>query len=68
MTTTPQARAQERIKRVGDAKSEHDADHHESEAMGYMAALRDEGLLPECEHVRLMNALRAERMAWHKSA
>lgn len=64
MTTTTEARALERINRIATAKSERDADHHESEAMGYMAALRDEGLLPECEHVRLMNALRAERMAW----
>ncbi|HCF4869206.1 TPA: hypothetical protein NIF74_002124 [Pseudomonas aeruginosa] len=41
---TTQARAQERIKRIGDAKSERDADHFESEAMGYLAALLDEGL------------------------
>lgn len=68
MTTTTEARALERINRIATAKSERDADHHESEAMGYMAALRDEGLLLECEHVRLMNALRAERMAWRKSA
>lgn len=46
MTTTTEARALERINRIATAKSERDADHHESEAMGYMAALRDEGLNP----------------------
>ncbi|EPG8943855.1 hypothetical protein L4Z64_001262 [Pseudomonas aeruginosa] len=65
---TTQARALERIKRIAEAKCERDADHFESEAMGYMAALRDEGLLPEVEHARLMNALRTERMTWRKSA
>lgn len=65
---TTQARALERIKRMAEAKCERDADHFESEAMGYLAALRDEGLLPEVEHARLMNALRTERMTWRKSA
>lgn len=65
---TTQARALERIKRIATARIERDADHFESEAMGYIAALHDEGLLPEAEHARLMNALRAERMAWRKSA
>ncbi|EOK5478512.1 TPA: hypothetical protein ACGJRV_000613 [Pseudomonas aeruginosa] len=40
---TTKVRAQERIKRIADAKSERDADHFESEAMGYLAALLDEG-------------------------
>ena len=65
---TTQARAQERIKRSGDAKSERDADHFESEAMGYLAALLDEGLLLQVEHARLMTALRTQRLAWRKSA
>ncbi len=65
---TTQARALERIKRIAEAKCERDADHFESEAMGYLAALHDEGLLPEVEYARLMNALRTQRMTWRKSA
>ncbi|HHM4718926.1 TPA: hypothetical protein ACRNIE_002017 [Pseudomonas aeruginosa] len=65
---TTKVRAQERIKRIADAKSERDADHFESKAMGYLAALLDEGLLPQDDHARMMNALRTQRLAWRKSA
>ncbi|EPH9902896.1 hypothetical protein ACS370_004425 [Pseudomonas aeruginosa] len=41
---TTQARAQERIKRIGDAKSERDADHFESEAMCNGLHLKTAGL------------------------
>jgi ABC-type Fe3+ transport system substrate-binding protein len=65
---TTQARALERIKRIAEAQASQDADHFESDAMGYLAALRDEGLLPEAEYARLMNAARTERMNWRKAA
>lgn len=59
---TTQARALDRINRIAEATCERDADHFESEAMGYLAALHDEGLLHEVEYARLMNALRTQRM------
>lgn len=64
----PLERAQKCIDRIAEAKTVRDVDHIESVAMGYLAALRDEGLLTESEHARLTNTLRGQRLAWKKTA
>ena len=61
-------RAQERVGRVVGALTERDADHFESEAMGYLSALRDEQLRPDGHIDRLMIDLQRARQAWRKRA
>lgn len=61
-------RAQERVARISEAQTERDADHFESEAMGYLSALRDVQALAGAEFSQLMNELTQKRMSWRKPA
>ncbi|EPG8944078.1 hypothetical protein L4Z64_001485 [Pseudomonas aeruginosa] len=69
-TTTPgtKERAIQRIEQIFAAKSERDADHYESDAMGYLAALRDERLLSELDYSQLITTLHSTRLLWRKPA
>lgn len=67
-STATLQRAQERIARVSAAHTERDADHFESEAMGYLSALRDQQSLPDADFSRLMGELTQRRLAWCRPA
>lgn len=67
-STSMLQRAQERVARVSEAHNERDADHFESEAMGYVSALRDIQALTDADFSRLMGELAQIRSVWRMPA
>lgn len=63
-STATLQRAQERVARISEAHTERDADHFESEAMGYLSALRDIQALTDVDFSRLMGELAQNRSGW----